>query len=122
MSEKAPSQELHHREVCPNDRVAIMQQIAPKFGVAVQILAKEGDTYSNQVTDRWGHKTLTGTVPKGNSFVEIVVQETICLVFGFNIFETQILLKFKFVFPKPLFQNLFCDGGGDVGSLTRAFR
>ncbi len=87
MSEKAPSQELHHREVCPNDRVAIMQQIAPKFGVAVQILAKEGDTYSNQVTDRWGHKTLTGTVPKGNSFVEIRSPGNDLLGFWFQYFR-----------------------------------
>lgn len=66
---EAPRQIPHsHNEIVANDKVAIMQQVAPEFGVSIRVLAGEGEEYTHYVG---GRKSYGGPVPKEKSYVEI---------------------------------------------------
>lgn len=62
-----------HNQVNSNNRIVIMQKIAPNFGVTIQVLAEEGKEYSHQYTNNITGQieTYTGTVPKGKSYIRI---------------------------------------------------
>ncbi len=75
---EAVRQKIHsYDEVVTNDKIRIMQKVAPDFGVTIQILAEEGKPYSHQYVDkeRGQLRTYTGKVPEGQSHIMISSQE-----------------------------------------------
>lgn len=76
-NKETPNQQHWHNEVVANSKIATMQEIAPNFGVTIQILAKEGERYSYQSIDASGKLiTFADRVPKGNSYIGISGQSS----------------------------------------------
>lgn len=73
-SKEIPNQLHSHSELVASDAIAIMQQVAPGFGVTIQILAKEGEQYRHEFEDKnkgQASRTYTDEVPKGKLHIKI---------------------------------------------------
>ena len=63
--------------VWDNSKVAIMQEVAPKFGFTIQVLVEEGENYTFQSEDKETGlpKTISSIVPKDASYIRIASEE-----------------------------------------------
>lgn len=71
LGEKTPGEGLGYNGLFGNGEIAVMQEVAPKFGVTIRILAKEGNVFTYQDTnEETGNiETHRSTVRNGLSYI-----------------------------------------------------